>query len=109
MSLEEFRDKVWEYRRQAGFSQTALADALGLHPKVLSQKLNGSSGYSLNQPEIMQIVKTLAGWEAISSRAEALDLLAALGLKDNSFTSQEWEAPPLNRLEAGQATPDPFR
>src|SRR5262245_25882111 len=109
MGLQEFRDKVWEYRRQAGFTQIALADALGLHPKVLSQKLNGSSGYSLNHPEIKQLIKTLAGWEAITTRTEAFDLLAAMGLKDTTFTSQEWATPPLDKLEASPVTDGPGR
>jgi predicted ATPase/transcriptional regulator with XRE-family HTH domain len=103
MSLEEFRNRVRELRRPTGESQEALARALGMHPTVLSSKLNGT-GVSLSNPETKKIIQTLAEWDGITTRAEAVELLALLNLKPSVFSAEEWDSPPLSRLEKGSAS-----
>jgi predicted ATPase/transcriptional regulator with XRE-family HTH domain len=100
MSLEEFRNRVRELRRPTGESQEALARALGMHPTVLSSKLNGT-GASLSNPETKKIIQALAEWDGITTRAEAVELLALLNLKPSVFSAEEWDSPPLSRLEKG--------
>ncbi len=99
MSLAEFRKKVQEYRRMSGHAQKELAEALGLNPHVLSHKLNGTDNSTLTNQEVKQIIKTLAGWEAITTRREAIELLAWMNLKAITFSQQEWDVPPLHKLE----------
>src|SRR4051794_5470405 len=60
--LATFRDLVRAYRRDVGRSQQQLAQALGLHPNVLSHKLNGHGRAVLTVPEVVGIVTALAGW-----------------------------------------------
>ena len=85
-NLAQFHEKVQTYRRLSGNSQKELADALGLHPKVLSRKLSLSNEAVLTQLEIKQIVKTLAGWRAILTQPEAYELLALMGLPASVFS-----------------------
>ena len=99
MSLDTFRTKIRAYLRTVNVAQTALARELGLHPSVLSHKLNGKGIYTLSQPEVKKIVKFLAQFDAISTRSEAIELLEAMDLKATTFTPQEWQAAPLNKLE----------
>lgn len=99
MNLTEFRNKVREYRRQSGRSQLALAYQLGLHPTLLSNKLNGVNSTNFTSLEIRGILKILAEWEAIHTQAEARALLALGGLAADSFTEEEWQEPPLSGLE----------
>ena len=42
MNTSAFGDCVQEYVRSSGYSQKELAEEIGLHPKVLSRKLNNS-------------------------------------------------------------------
>lgn len=97
--MEEFRVKVQSYLRQAGISQKALAQELGLNSNVLSRKLNGISGASLTHPEIKQIIRILAEWEAVTSQLEVIELLSLANLKATSLSEAEWKAPPLSRLD----------
>ncbi len=99
MSLEQFRDKVQEYRRPVGQSQKALANRLGLHPTVLSHKLNKTGNIILTHAEIKTIIKTLAEWGAINQQTEAIELLELSGLKANTFSPEEWQSQPLKLLE----------
>ena len=101
MDLAAFRTNVQAYRRPTGRAQKELARALGLHPNVLSHKLHGSDGAALTHLEVKGIVRTLAAWQAISTQAEALDLLGLMGLGRSSFPAEEWNAPPLGLLEPG--------
>jgi predicted ATPase/transcriptional regulator with XRE-family HTH domain len=96
---DEFNRKIQNYRRLSGNSQTELAQALGLNPKVLSRKLNGLNNAFLTNEEIKEIVKTLAEWQAITRQAEAFELLELMDLRATSFSPEEWERSPLNRLE----------
>ncbi len=99
MELTKFREAIREYRRYSGKTQKDLAEAVGLHPNVLSTKLNGSGNDYLNYPEIKRIISTLASWKAISTRSEAVELLALMQLKEIIFTLEEWNSSPLNQLE----------
>ena len=78
MNTGEFGDSVQEYLRASGNSQKELADAVGLHPKVLSRKLNNSGNAHLTHMEIQRIVTTLARWQAITTlvRKNGISLLS---------------------------------
>ena len=67
---------------------------------VLSNKLNGTQGAYLTNPEILHIVLLLAQWQAISRQTEAVALLELMGLSFTSFTNAEWHSPPLQTLAA---------
>ena len=99
-SLDFFREKVATARRQTGRLQRELADALGIDPQVLSRKLHGAKQTFPTHAEVMQIIKVLADWDAITTRGEAIELLSLMGLKAESFSDQEWKVAPLNRLES---------
>src|SRR5690349_11933214 len=60
--LAVFRELLRAHRRGAGRSQGQLATAIGLHPNVLSHKLNAHGRSVLTTPEVVGIVTTLAGW-----------------------------------------------
>ena len=98
-NLTLFRQKVVEACRQAGRQQKELASELGIDPKVLSRKLHGAKQAILTHEQAKQIIKTLASWDAISTQVEAIELLTLMGLRRESFSAEEWETSPLNRLE----------
>ena len=60
MPLAHFRTLLKEYLHRGGYSQKQLAFELGLHPTMLSNKLNAHNFGHLTYPEVKQIVKTLA-------------------------------------------------
>lgn len=109
-SLELFGEKIKKYCRLCGKSQKMLAGELGLHPTVLSHKLSNQAGttYSSNNriltyAEIKTIIRTLATWQAITTDAEAQELLE---LSDcQPFTTEEWRTPPLSQLETVACQP----
>src|SRR5215469_2993077 len=101
MDLAAFRAAVDGYRRPTGHAQQELAGALGLHPKVLSHKLHGNDGAALRHDEVRGVVRALAAWHALQTRAEAVKLLALMDLGPNSFSPAEWGAPPLAGLDPG--------
>lgn len=105
MALKEFKNKIREYRRLTGVSQEILADRLGLNPAVLSTKLNNTDGATLNYQEVKGIIKALAHWQAIYTREQALELLGFLSLKESLFSPEEWQRPPLDRLEVEREIP----
>ena len=100
-----FRDSVREYIRNSGYSQQQLAGAIGLHPKVLSRKLNSNGNAHLTQLEVKRIITALARWNVIATRDEALLLLDLAHAQPNSFSAEEWQAPPLSQLATEQAQP----
>jgi len=100
---QTFSDCVQEHLRSSGYTQKELADALGLHPKVLSRKLNGSGNAHLTGLEIQRIILTLAGWHTINSQDEVLFLLELAGMDDNIFSADEWRTPPLSTLTKKRA------
>src|SRR5690242_21831758 len=102
MDRAAFRLAVHGYRRPTGHTQHELAQALGLHPKVLSHKLNGSDGALLRHDEVRGIVRVLATWGALTSRAQVAELLEMADLGPNTFSHSEWAAPPLVHLNLDQ-------
>ncbi len=98
MDEHTFGERVQEYLRGSGYSQQNLANALGLHPGVLSRKLNGSTQGHLTKLEVGRIIKTLAQWNIITTREEAFQLLKLVNLKQTSLSIEEWQEPPLNQL-----------
>jgi len=98
MNNGAFGDSVQVYIRASGYSQRELADEVGLHPKVLSRKLNNSGNAHLTHLEVQRIVTTLAHWQAISTQDEAIQLLELAQMGPNYFTAKEWQQPPLSQL-----------
>ncbi|HEU5370719.1 MAG TPA: tetratricopeptide repeat protein [Ktedonobacterales bacterium] len=98
--LARFREQVTAARRRAGRLQKELAEALGLDEQVLGRKLHGRRASRLTQQEGKALIQTLAAWDAITTQAEAEELLSLLGLRRESFSTEEWASAPLNRLEA---------
>ncbi len=94
-----FREKVSEACSQAGRLQKELANELGIDPKVLSRKLHAAKQAFLTHEQVKKVIKTLASWDAISTQTEAVELLTLMGLRRESFLNEEWQTPPLNRLE----------
>jgi len=98
-ALTRFREQVISARRQAGYLQKDLAAALALDAETLSRKLHGRHQAILTLQDVKQIIKTLAAWQAITTRAEALELLGLLGFSAETFSQEEWNSLPLSRLE----------
>lgn len=98
LNANSFGDSVQEYVHTSGYSQKELAEAIGLHPKVLSRKLNGRS--HLTHLEVQRIITTLAHWHAITIHEEALHLLELAEMEPNSIGAEEWQKPPLSLLAA---------
>lgn len=99
MDLNLFRSKLNSCRRPTGESQKALARALGLHPTILSNKLNGTDNARLTYPEIKRLLLILAEWGAFSERNQVNELLELAGLSPwQAFSREEWESSPLNQL-----------
>src|ERR1700724_3111744 len=98
-NVDLFREKVIATRRKTGRLQKELADVLGIDAQVLSRNLHGVKQAFLTHVEVKQIIKALADWEAISTQGEAIELLTLMGLKAESFSVEEWNTIPLNRLE----------
>ncbi len=100
-----FSESVQAYLRASGYTQKELADALGLHPKVLSRKLHGSGNARLTHLEVQRIIKTLARWHTITTQDEALGLLELAHLGPSLFSAEEWRTPPLSVLVSKRAHP----
>ena len=98
MNVSAFSDSVQKYVRASGYSQKELASVLGLHPKVLSRKLNGNGNAYLTNLEVQCIIKTLARWQAITTQNEALQLLELAQIGPTIFSTDDWQTPPLNSL-----------
>ena len=96
--MRAFSESVQGYLRSNGHSQKELAGAIGLHPKVLSRKLNGNGNAYLTHLEVQSIVKTLAGWQVITTRDDVLHLLAEAEVEATIFSDDEWQTPPLSTL-----------
>jgi predicted ATPase len=104
---ELFSDSVQKYLHTSGYTQKELANALSLHPKVLSRKLHGSGNAYLTHQEIRCIITTLAEWNAITTRDEALHLLELAQVEPTMFSTDAWQTPPLNKLTKKYAQPFP--
>ena len=77
--------------------QNDLADALGLHPKVLSRKLNGYENAHLTAQEVWKIIGTLIQWKAITAQDEVLELLELAQIEPDTFSTEEWQALSINQ------------
>jgi len=94
-----FSESLRKSFRAAGHFQQELAEKIGLRPKVLSRKLNGTSNSHLTDKEVRRIIIALIGWKAITTRGELCHLLALAHLKPDIFSEEEWQRPPLSQLE----------
>src|SRR5256714_13186981 len=106
-NMGTFGDSVQTYLRTSGYSQKELADELGLHPKVLSRKLNGSGNAQLTRLEVQRIIIPLARWRVIPSQEEALHLFELAEVEPPIFSDDEGRTPPLNTRAAKRAQPTP--
>ncbi len=98
MRGDTLSDCIQAFLRPSGYSQKELAAVLGLHPKVLSRKLNGSGNSHLTHLEVRAILVTLTKWHAITTQDEAFRLLELTQVGPTLFTTEEWNTPPLNQL-----------
>src|SRR5581483_4231506 len=98
MNIEAFRDCVQGYLRTGGYKQEELAKAIGLHPKVLSRKLNRNANAQLTLRDVRAIVIALADWHVLASREELLALLAAAEIDPGILRQSEWQTPLLTDL-----------
>ncbi len=99
--LVTFREALRERLRAVGRTQQQLARAIGLHPHVLSHKLHERDGAVLTRPEVVSIVVTMAGWGGTRSKADAVALLALMGLPPEAIPAESWAAKPLTPLPEG--------
>ncbi len=100
---DTFRRRVMAlYRRSSPYddgrrpTQADLAEAIGLSRAELTKRLNGSMGKRLTERDVRDIVRTLVEWGAITSQAEARELLVLM--RCTPFTAAEWQSPPLDML-----------
>jgi predicted ATPase len=99
--LRRFRQAVREHRRVVGRTQQQLARSIGLHPDVLSHKLNGRDNAVLTTPDVIGIATTLAGWGALVTRADVRTLLDLMEVPPHAIPAAAWAAQPLAALRAG--------
>src|SRR5260221_1433137 len=102
---ELFCDSIQQYLHTSGYTQKELANALSLHPKVLSRKLHGSGNAYLTHQEIRCIITRLAEWDAIATQDEALHLLELAQVEPTIFSTNAWQTPPLNKLTKKHTQP----
>jgi predicted ATPase len=100
-----FRTAVRTACRGAGRTQQQLARAIGLHPHVLSHKLNGKDA-ALTSRDAVAIAGTLAEWGAFTSRSQVIELLGLLELPPHAVPAEAWNSEPLARLHAEQSPAD---
>jgi len=105
MDVKPFCAALQKYLHESGYLQKELARAIGVHPKVLSRKLNGNASASLSHVELQSIIKALANWHAITTREEAHRLLELAGAEPTIFRDDEWQTPPLSTLATQRAFP----
>jgi predicted ATPase len=100
--LRGFREAVRDHRRAVGRTQQQLARSIGLHPDVLSHKLNGSDNSLLTTPDVIAIASALAGWGALVTRADVRVLLDLMEIPPHAIPAASWAAPPLAALRPGE-------
>ena len=96
--LERFRAKVKEYRLLVNRNQGDLASYLNLDYTELSNRLNASKKAYLTHENTRAIVRALADWGAIATRAQAAELLDLLACP--YFDEVDWQARPLSKLSS---------
>lgn len=104
VELDKLRSAVRERRRAVGRSQRQLAAAVGLHPDVLSHKLNGHGRALLSLPEAANIILTLASWGAFDDRTAVDQAFRWAGIPVAGPAGPRWDEPPLSLLPGAKAT-----
>src|SRR6266568_779411 len=104
VDLPQFREKVTIYRKQQDdpvtgrpYTQQALAKAIGLSADELGHRLRGNGRVLLTLENVLDIVLTLAEWQAVSWE-QAVKLLKLI---DYPLESSGWRAK-LQRFLASQ-------
>ena len=100
--LRGFREVVREHRRAVGRTQQQLARSIGLHPDVLSHKLNSRDNAVLTSQEVVAVATTLAAWGALVTRNDMYALLTMMEVPPQAVPAAAWSAPPLAALRADQ-------
>ena len=107
VELDKLRSAVRERRRAVGRSQRQLASSIGLHPDVLSHKLNGHGRALLSLPEAANIISTLVSWGAFDDRTAVEQAFRWAGIPVAGPAGPRWDEPPLSLLpEVAAAGPD---
>jgi predicted ATPase len=100
--LRGFREAVREHRRAVGRTQQQLARSIGLHPDVLSHKLNSRDNAVLTSQEVVAVATTLVAWGALVTRNDMYALLTMMEVPPQAVPAAAWSAPPLAALRADQ-------
>ncbi len=101
-------DCIQAFLRSSGYSQKELAAVLGLNPKVLSRKLNGSGNAHLTHLEVRDILLALTRWHGVTTQEEAFQLLKLAQVGTALFDAEEWNTPPLKQLKAQSVSSMPL-
>jgi predicted ATPase len=96
--LRAFRAAVRQHRRVVGRTQQQLARSMGLHPDVLSHKINGNDNALLTMSDAIGIVTTLTDWGAVTTRADLQALLDLVEVPLHAIPAAAWSVPPLAAL-----------
>ena len=108
MLVEIFGKRIQAYLRASGYKQNELADAIGIHPKVLSRKLNGTTNASFHYDEIHRLILVLVERQVFTRHEDLFSLFAEAQIDPASiFLASEWQESPLNTLAPDEqfATP----
>ncbi|MGH3154119.1 MAG: ATP-binding protein [Streptosporangiaceae bacterium] len=100
--LRGFRAAVRVHLRAAGHTQQQLARSIGLHPDVLSHKLNGRDNAVLTGQDVVAIAAALTGWGALVSRTDLQALLDLMDVPPHAVPAAAWSVPPLSYLDDGE-------
>src|SRR6476661_5701998 len=95
-NLERFRQKLREYRLLVNRNQGDLAAYLNLDYSELSNLLNAHKNARLTHDNVRAIVRALAEWGAISTQAQAEELLDLMLCPH--FDTVDLQARPLSKL-----------
>jgi tetratricopeptide (TPR) repeat protein len=109
VDLKAFQEAVKEYCDQAFIvdrvskklrkaTQADLAAQSGMSAADLSRKLNGCVKFQ--ERDVRNIVRTLAFWEAITSKGQAVHLLNMMACPH--FDQVDWRVEPLNKLKLNE-------
>lgn len=105
--LTAFRLAVRDARRTVGYTQQQLARAVGLHPDVLSHKLNGHDGSVLTMRDGLAVVETLVRWGAFTTRPEVDAVLGMISVPSQLAGAQPWYAELTGPAPEGAPAPPP--
>lgn len=99
MLIEIFGKRIQAFLRACGYTQKQLANELGMHHKVLSRKLNGTTQAYFTHLEIRALILVLVKWQVITRQEEILALLSETEIDASAiFRPTAWHEPPLNGL-----------